>query len=454
MTLRTLVLLALGICLWATAPSSATPIAEGSGKKGTQYAILVAIAKYGKTDQWRPLPYTIEEMREFRDVLLETGFAKENVEFLHDQQTDDKLRPTAANFVEKIKIILEEIGPDDTLLIALNGHGVQYKDDPVGYFCPVNADLLDKKTMVPMDGKEGVYRLLEACKAKRKLLIVNACRNDPTRDLSFASEKVQLIDRDETEVPKGIAALFSCKPGQKSYYYPEEKQIKRSMFYHHLIEAWRGKYAAGEKVTLDHIFDAVTRKTAADARTIFSQSQTPWPRRKYEGEWLLTKYVPVRPVPKDDSPFPAAAEMRFKAFDRPGVPMFEEITTVIKQTVKTTDQQLNQDQKYVSLIEWTPKEKDSDGNWVVLQRHVGVKLEIDIGGNKIVYDSTQQNLAKNPMTEFFDALLKGELTFVIQRDLTVKSVEGRDELIRKLGVVEPETASLLNSILSEDACKA
>jgi len=276
-----------------TALLGLVPITPGGAKKGTQYAILVAVSKYAKADQWRPLPYTIDELGEFRAVLLETGFAKENIEFLHDQQTDDKLRPTAVNLIKMIKLMLGEIGPEDTLLVALNGHGVQYKGAETGYFCPVNADLLDKKTLMPMDGKAGIYALLEQCKARRKLLIVNACRNDPTRDVSFAAERVQIVDKDESEVPKGIAAIFSCKPGQRSYYYPEEEKIKRSMFYHHLIEAWRGKYADGEKVTLDHVFDVVTRKTAADARRLFSEGQTPWPRRTYEGEWLLAKAAPI-----------------------------------------------------------------------------------------------------------------------------------------------------------------
>ena len=30
------------------------------------------------------------------------------------------------------------------------------------------------------------------------------------------------------------------------------------------------------------------RKTSADARNIFNDSLTPWPRRKYEGEWILS----------------------------------------------------------------------------------------------------------------------------------------------------------------------
>jgi hypothetical protein len=88
------------------------PMFAGGSKKGTQYAVLIAVAKYAKTDQWKPLPYTIDEMAEFQAVLLDTGFAKENVEFLHDKQTDDKLRPTAANLVKKIKLMLDEIGPE------------------------------------------------------------------------------------------------------------------------------------------------------------------------------------------------------------------------------------------------------------------------------------------------------------------------------------------------------
>jgi uncharacterized caspase-like protein len=263
---------------------AAVPALHGGSKKGTQYALLISVSKYARSDQWRPLKYTIDEMDEFRAVLIKTGFAADDIVFLHDRQTDDKLRPTGANIFKKLDLLLQEIGPDDTLLVALNGHGVQFGGDLTGYFAPVNADLSDKKTLVAMDGKDGLYGRLEQCKARKKLLIVNACRNDPTVDFAFAARKYDLMDKEDREPPKGTAALFSCKPGQKSYEYPSEQNRKRSFFYHHLIEAWQGKYADGDKVSLDHVFDVVTRKTAADARNIFSEAQTPWPRRKYEGE--------------------------------------------------------------------------------------------------------------------------------------------------------------------------
>jgi hypothetical protein len=314
MSCRKCCFLGLVLALLAVAP-----MFGGGSKKGTQYAILVAISKYGKTDQWRTLKNTIDEMDEFRTVLTKTGFSADNIVFLHDRQTEEKLRPTGVNILKKLDLLLQEIGPDDTLLVALNGHGVQFGGDLTGYFAPVNADLKDKKTLVAMDGKDGLYGRLEQCKARKKLLIVNACRNDPTVDPSFAVQKYDLVDKEDRDPPKGTAALFSCKSGQKSYEYPADQNRKRSFFYHHLIEAWQGKYADGEKVTLEHVFDQVTRKTAADARNLFSEAQTPWPRRKYEGEWLLAKAAPVRPDPnlisKEPTYFPldVGNEWHFKA---------------------------------------------------------------------------------------------------------------------------------------------
>ena len=63
----------------------------------------------------------------------------------------------------------------------------------------------------------------------------------------MAARKVDLFDaKHKYESPTGIAALFSCQPGQFSYYYPDEKATKgrqRSLFFHHLIEGWQGKYS-------------------------------------------------------------------------------------------------------------------------------------------------------------------------------------------------------------------
>ncbi len=415
------------------------PMLRGGSGKGTQYAILVAVSKYAKTADWKPLPYTIDEMGDFRAVLLDTGFAKENVEFLHDGQTDDKLRPTAANIVRKVTNMLDEIGENDTLLVALNGHGVQYKGDATGYFCPVNADLTDKKTLVPMDGKDGLYGLLEQCKAKRKLLIVNACRNDPTRDVSFARQKFDLVDRDEGEVPKGIAALFSCKPGQKSYYYPEEKMIKRSMFYHHLIEAWRGKYADGEKVTLDHVFDSVTRKTAADARRNYDEKKIPWPRRKYEGEWLLAKAVPDRPAPPDPKSDPKNPKPGDIATNSIGMKL---------AYIPPGKFQMGSPQG--------EKERESVAKGSELQHEVELTKGFYLGVYAVTQEEYETVMGKNPSWFCADSDGKDKVAGINTSRFPVESVNWEEamEFCRKLSAKEGKAYRLPSEAEWEYACRA
>ena len=82
---------------------------------------------------------------------------------------------------------------------------------------------------------------------------------------------------------------------------------------------------------------------------------------------------------------------------------------------------------------------------------VGVKMSIDIGGNKINYDSTQQNPPKNPMTDFFVQLMKQELTFTISPELKVIKIDGRDAFVKSLSDINPQMKSLLDAILSTDA---
>src|SRR5262249_34533493 len=176
----------------------------------------------------------------------------------------------------------------------LNGHGLHFKGDKVGYFVPVDGESEDRTTLVAMDGKGGLFERLQKCKAGRKLLLVNACRNDPTDGKAFAAEKARLDDEDRAEVPEGIAALYSCKPGQKSYQYPgtaRKGSPNRSLFYHHAIEAWQGRYSGGKAVTVEHLFQEVRSRTTDDADDLFAKQQHPQARRLYKGEWVLNDLI-------------------------------------------------------------------------------------------------------------------------------------------------------------------
>jgi formylglycine-generating enzyme required for sulfatase activity len=259
--------------------------AAGSGR-GTQYALLVGCSEYNK-GEFRKLPYTGNDVDGFRQALVETGFDRDNIVLLHDKSDATTYRPLKVNILKQLELLLDGIRAEDTLVVALSGHGVQFRGDPVSYFVPVDAKLADKNTLIALDGKGGLYEQLKACKAKKKLLIVNACRNDPAVDPTAAANKVELVDEDRAdEVPEGIAAIYSCRAGQKSYY---DEDRKRAIFFDHLIRAWRGEYAKDGPVTLDSVFEQVRAKTKGDVNRTYTQSQVPVVQREYKGEWVIAK---------------------------------------------------------------------------------------------------------------------------------------------------------------------
>ena len=256
-------------------------------KPGTNYAFLVSCGeKYNKA-QLHPLPKSFRDVDDYRKALEATGFEAENIVFLHDKTAEpERFLPEKAKILKELKLLLASVEAKDTLVVALSGHGLHFTGDKTSYFCPLDAKVGDKATMIPMDGEGGLFPLLKTCKAKRKLLVVGACRNDPVK-ATLAAEQVDLDLLDPDEVPEGIVALYSCKAGQKSYF---EAQKDRSFFYDHLVRAWQGEYHPGEdKVSLEAIFDQVKTKTSAAVRREYAEAQVPEVRREYQGEWLVSR---------------------------------------------------------------------------------------------------------------------------------------------------------------------
>ncbi len=258
------------------------PVAYAGG--GSSYALLVGCSQYRKTE-FKALPYTGNDVLGFKGALLATGFDDDHVTVLHDAAKERRYQPLKANILQELRLIIEGMRPEDTLIVALSGHGLQYKGDPVSYFVPVDGKLSDKTSLIPLTGANGLYEQVRRCKARKKLMIVNACRNDPTVSLDFASNQLPLADEDRPdEVPEGIAAIYSCSAGQKSYYDPERKI---ALFYDHVIRAWRGEYSKGGPVTLEAFLSQVREKTLTDANRRLEVSQVPVIQRDYKGEWVI-----------------------------------------------------------------------------------------------------------------------------------------------------------------------
>jgi len=146
----------------------------------------------------------------------------------------------------------------------------------------------------------------------------------------------------------------------------------------------------------------------------------------------------------------------WKAFDGKDK-FYQEMTTVTEQKMKVMDMEVKQTQTQTFYMEWTPEKSDKD-SWTVKQKIIGVKMNINIGGNSIPYDSTQKEAQPaNPLTDFFAALVGTEFTLTISKKdedyMKITKIEGRKEFIDKLVKTNQQLDTLLKQILSEEALK-
>ena len=137
------------------------------------------------------------------------------------------------------------------------------------------------------------------------------------------------------------------------------------------------------------------------------------------------------------------------------VPFFQEMKTETKQTMKVMGMDVTQNQSQTFIFSWTPKEQDAaTKNWTIIQKIEAVKMEIEIAGNKIPYDSTKDaGGSGNPLADFFKSLVGSEFKLTISPDMKVIKIEGKDDFITKLVKSNQQMEPILKGILSEEALK-
>jgi uncharacterized caspase-like protein len=265
---------------------------------GENYALLVAVGDYD-VKELRPLKFTRSDVLAFQKALIDSGFAEKNVLLLHDDfkllvahceklggRDPKNFLPTKANIQKQLELLLGRLRADDSVIVAFSGHGVQFKGAKQSYYCPADAKLDQKESLVAF---EEIYNQLKDCSATRKLFLVDACQNDPLSAISRSRQSVDLesVTRPQTEaVPEGIIALFSCKAGQKSFELPE---LNHGVFFYHLLEGWKGKgdLNGDGKLSYQELATFTEKQTAEYAADKLQVLQTPQLKAEFSGEWVL-----------------------------------------------------------------------------------------------------------------------------------------------------------------------
>ena len=280
-------------------------------------AVVVGINAYRANSGLPNLQHATSDATVLSETLREVGF---NVyEMTHDaarQDGQETMAPQLDYIRDQIQGVLEtpSLGKNDVVMITLHGHSVQidFVDEkgnktPKFYFCPADAtldgvktanDITDRNNLLPL---EELYADLADCKATTKLLVVDACRNDPTSPNLFRESLASATLPKLPPPTGGTAAFFSCKVNQRAV---EDVGLQHGVFTHFLVKALQGEAdlpTAGKPadgvITFAELQVYVANNTYTHVFDKFKIRQSPELRGEYDLNLPLAK---IRRILEED----------------------------------------------------------------------------------------------------------------------------------------------------------
>ena len=234
-----------------------------------RWALLIGAEDYVELEKLR---YCAADMRALRDRLVASGFPERQIYLLEDKVPEKKYLPFKSAIERQLDLVLKMVDREDLLVVAFSGHGAHI--DGKSYLCPLDARLSDPLTMIPLDG---IYQRLQECPAALKVLLVDACRDDPrpggSRSAGPAPQSRELAESLERP-PRGIYCLTSCAPGETS---KEDPALRHGVFMNFVLEGLGGAADVDHrgKVSLLELCRYATKETKLYVSRKYNESQRP-----------------------------------------------------------------------------------------------------------------------------------------------------------------------------------
>ena len=238
-------------------------------------AVLVGVGAYPEGSGLAPLKYAAQDVAELSSELEKQG--------LRSAAACGWARPSRGLVVRTLTQIGQVLDPDQgTLLFYFSGHG--FTDHGVNYLATygVTVDDLDREGLSITE----VGRLVKATRAKRQVLWIDACRNDPgagARDVSRRSFE-------QLNAAEGIRILYSTRAGSVSF---EDDSLQHGVFSYFLLRGLRGEAVGSDGLVTfqdlaGYVSDAVMNYGIKTGRI-----QRPFDAGEASGDFLLAEGTPA-----------------------------------------------------------------------------------------------------------------------------------------------------------------
>jgi formylglycine-generating enzyme required for sulfatase activity len=242
--------------------------------KDKRWALLVGVSKY--EDENITDLRGANDARALKEALVRyAGFPESQVVTLTTDEPRER-QPTRENIIRRLALLKGQVPGDGLFLFAFSGHGIENNNQ--AFLIPSTMSYVDdidvlKETAV---GVEYVKKQIRAMNVQQVLVLLDACRNDPTsgrsdtsNPLTAAFTKGFSFDTRNSEV-KAFATLYATSVGDRAYEYAEKGE---GYFTWAVVEALKGA-AANERgeVTLyglkKYVEEVVPREVRAGLRRV------------------------------------------------------------------------------------------------------------------------------------------------------------------------------------------
>jgi formylglycine-generating enzyme required for sulfatase activity len=263
------------------------PTATARSAEPKKWALLVGVNDYV---QFRDLAYAGADASALGEALILSGFDPERVFLLSDGAEEARYKPFKKNIEKQLEIVLKVAGPDDLVIVSFSGHGIHV--DGKSYFCPSEAD--DEDPAATMIAVDDIYKKFESCPAALKLMVVDACRDDPrppSRKSATSEADLKNFGGSLQKPPDGLVVLSSCGPGQKSY---EDEALGHGVFMHYVLQGLAGEADGNGNgtITLGELYDYASTQTKVYVAKTHNDYQVPAQRGEINGVFELPRSLP------------------------------------------------------------------------------------------------------------------------------------------------------------------
>ena len=238
-------------------------VSRAVAQDGKRFALLVGVKNYNHSGL-DDLQFTERDVTELKKVLEEGGF-RVTLLTTTEGKGDPSKAPTKANIDAAISKVLTGVGKHDLVLVALAGHGLQPTGSSEQFFCPFDANPDKKSNLVSL---AALSQEMQSSGAGAKLLLVDACRNDPDPGRGRSGVEGNLYRLPPTA--SNFMAMFSCCAGQKAYE-TDKAGGGHGVFFFHVLEGLKGaakdQHGEENEVTWASLSSYVQRKVPGAVRT-------------------------------------------------------------------------------------------------------------------------------------------------------------------------------------------